>query len=408
MISPSGQAGEGDQDPASTADRADIHQPLPDLGREARGGAQDWSEQGAGRDIATNINISPSSQQQHKLRQEMQARQDLRHDHHPVISPSGLAGECAWAFAGRADGADNHHPVRQCPTKPGPVARYVGLQLENANVQNLMPTYYPKGPLTDSTGCATGRDAAIGGCHQDGLTGRPGTDRMDQGAIEKSSASLNSIQCHTIQWPVLRYVGVQSDIIVDNIITRNICLENEEEVNPKKSSRRVEDDRAENPKDEDDSRMMENLRRMEDENSRRKESHRGAARTMSHPAIWTEVRKDKATLEKQYRWKELATTEQRKLEKDGKTRRVEIEKIKRRKYGKAGKSKLTALEEVIMAGLARRMKEIAEIEKNMHLQKTRPKGWKVDHEEQGTMPTSDIVPEGRMVRKHDESDMDGK
>ena len=147
---------------------------------------------------------------------------------------------------------------------------------------------------------------------------------------------------------------------------------------------------------------------MEDENSRRKESRRGMARTMSHPAIWTEVRKDKATLEKQYRWKELATTEQRKLEKDGKTRRVEIEKIKRRKYGKAGKSKLTALEEAIMAGLARRMKEIAEIEKNMHLQKTRPKGWKVDHEEQGTMPTSDIVPEGRMVKKHDESEVDGK
>ena len=207
-------------------------------------------------------------------------------------------------------GADNHHPVRQCPTKPGPVARYVGLQLDNINVQKIIPTYYTKGPLTEHAGCKTGQDVALGGCYQDGLTSRPGTDRQDQGAIKKSSASLKSIQCHTIQWPVLRCVGVQSDNIVDSLITQNICLETEEEMKHKKSSRRVEDARAEISKEEDDSKMMmENSRGMEDENSRRRESYRGLARTKSQPgcpqqAIWTEVRQDKTTLEKQCNWKE--------------------------------------------------------------------------------------------------------
>ena len=137
-----------------------------------------------------------------------------------------------------------------------------------------------------------------------------------------------------------------------------MSLETEEEMKHKKSSRRVEDAQAEISKEKDDSKMMmENSRGMEDENSRRKESYRGLARTKSQPgcpqqAIWTEVRQDKTTLDKQCNWKELSTAEKRMLEKDGKTRREEIEKKKRRKYGKAGRCKLTAMEEAIMAGLA--------------------------------------------------------
>ena len=193
-----------------------------------------------------------------------------------------------------------------------------------------------------------------------------------------------------------------------------MSLETEEEMKHKKSSRRVEDAQAEISKEKDDSKMMmENSRGMEDENYRRKESYRGLARTKSQPgcpqqAIWTEVRQDKTTLDKQCNWKELSAAEKRKLEKDGKTRREEIEKKKRRKYGKAGRCKLTEMEEAIMAGLARRLNEIAEIEKNLNLHKKRPKGWKVDQAKQGTIVPSANVQEGRTTRKTYEIELDGK
>ena len=60
---------------------------------------------------------------------------------------------------------------------------------------------------------------------------------------------------------------------------------------------------------------------------------------------------------------------------------------------------MTALEEAIMAGLARRMQELAEIEKNLNLHKKRPKGWKIDPGMKGTKETSENVPDGRRVSK---------
>jgi hypothetical protein len=176
----SGQAGEGAQAPAGGADGADDPQPhpVPDLGGVAVGGAQDWTERVAGQDITTNIHIISSSASK---------------------------------------------KARQCPTKNGPVLRYVGLKLDYDNVQRLIPTNYTQGPLTEHAGCDTGQDDATGGCSQDVQTSQPGTDRQDQGAIQNSSAS-KTIKCHTKQWPVLRYVGVQSDILVESLITPNTCL----------------------------------------------------------------------------------------------------------------------------------------------------------------------------------------
>jgi hypothetical protein len=61
-----------------------------------------------------------------------------------------------------------------------------------------------------------------------------------------------------------------------------------------------------------------------------------------------------------------------------------------------------------MAGLARRLQEIAEIEKNLTLHKKIPKGWKADQAKRGTRETSENVPEGRRVRKNDENVLDCK
>ena len=94
---------------------------MPDLGGAAVGGAQDWPEQGAGNDIATIINIISSS------------------------APK---------------------KARQCPTKTGPDARYVGLQLDIDNIQKLIPANYIQGNLTEHGGCNTGRDVT-GRCTQD-------------------------------------------------------------------------------------------------------------------------------------------------------------------------------------------------------------------------------------------------
>ena len=98
------------------------------------------------------------------------------------------------------------------------------------------------------------------------------------------------------------------------------------------------------------------------------------------------MKKDRAALEHLPDWDELTGAEMRKLQRDGRERKAKLIRNRKKKFGKAGKSKLSTMEEAIMdKDLANKI-ELAEIEKNlkrhtekmMRLEHPRdvPKGWK--------------------------------
>ena len=127
--------------------------------------------------------------------------------------------------------------------------------------------------------------------------------------------------------------------------------------------------------------------------SRRLENKDG--HDQKHPAKaeilerWKNVRRDKILLMRACNWYELTPSKISKVDKEGKEMRTEIVRNKKKKYGKAGNSMLTTLEDASVTGQTGKWRELAEIEKNLTLHKQVPKGWTFSKE------TSDNVPEGR-------------
>ena len=64
----------------------------------------------------------------------------------------------------------------------------------------------------------------------------------------------------------------------------------------------------------------------------------------------------------------------RKLDKDEKAVRAEIVKRRKIKYGKAGNSKLTAMEDALLSSQARKMSELSEVTKNLRSYEKRRNG----------------------------------
>ena len=75
-------------------------------------------------------------------------------------------------------------------------------------------------------------------------------------------------------------------------------------------------------------------------------------------------------------WQDLTTAEARRLERDEKKLKSEIVKRKKSKYGKAGNSKLSPLEEAIISSQTRKMSELAEVKQNLSRKEAGKKGWK--------------------------------
>ena len=96
-------------------------------------------------------------------------------------------------------------------------------------------------------------------------------------------------------------------------------------------------------------------------------------------------------------WQDLTNAEIRKLDKDEKTLRTEIVKRRKIKYGKAGNSKLTAMEDAILSSQARKMSELYEGTKNLSWYEKRRKGWKLDDR------PPPHIPEGRKKDYHDQA-----
>jgi hypothetical protein len=143
---------------------------------------------------------------------------------------------------------------------------------------------------------------------------------------------------------------------------------------------------------------LECSRRMEYSNRQEKVGNNPRINQMSR---WTNVRQAKIQLEQAGKWKELSTAEERKFQNDGKQLREEMQASKRKKFGKAGKWKLTELEETLLSRQMMRMKEILEIEKNLKLHKLTTRNRKFQEGWKGNKRPSINVPSGRNITKNE-------
>ena len=124
------------------------------------------------------------------------------------------------------------------------------------------------------------------------------------------------------------------------------------------------------------------------DHSRRQENTRRL--DMERKVSWSQMRKSRQYLLGQAgEWQDLTSTEARRLERDEKSLKSEIIKRKKSKYGKAGNSKLSPLEEAILSSQTRKKSELAEVKQNLGRKEAGKKGWKKE-----TNPNRNI-PEGR-------------
>ena len=123
------------------------------------------------------------------------------------------------------------------------------------------------------------------------------------------------------------------------------------------------------------------------DNSRRQESTRGHDKDPDKTSSWSQMRASRNfLLEKDEEWQELTSMETRKLERDVKKLKSEIMKRKKSKYGRAGNSKLSLLEEAVIISQTRRKSELAEVRKNLGRKEAGRKGWKMENIPNGNIP----------------------
>ena len=87
-------------------------------------------------------------------------------------------------------------------------------------------------------------------------------------------------------------------------------------------------------------------------------------------------------------WKELGNKDKKKFEKDGKNLRKDLITMKKKKYGKAANTKISNLEEAVIASQTRKKIELEEIRLNVEKMSKSRKGWK-------DIPEGWKLPEGR-------------
>jgi hypothetical protein len=236
--------------------------------------------------------------------------------------------------------------------------------------------------------------------------------------ISASSSALftrNSLQCHTKKWPVLRYVGVHNSNDDSCILTHNSALEvgRDEQTTraePGYTARGLTERfqmegkmTCQNPKPEfeiqDRKQMLKNegLKltnkggRLENTRMRKEEQNQEDTRRMERPnqpggtrktkielkQSWKEIRESTMQLKTMVKkWEELEPRDTRRLEKEDKKLRQDLIDRKKKKFGRAGKAKLTELEEALISSHGRKRMELEEIKLNLAKEIARREGWK--------------------------------
>ena len=114
---------------------------------------------------------------------------------------------------------------------------------------------------------------------------------------------------------------------------------------------------------------------------------------------WEQLRNSRRFIkETTEKWQDLAETEERRLEREGRKMGQEILKKRKEKFGKVGGKKLTVLEEVILRNQTRKKTELAEVEQNVKREQNRRQGKRMEKLE------PEDTPEGRKRQEVDEHD----
>ena len=94
---------------------------------------------------------------------------------------------------------------------------------------------------------------------------------------------------------------------------------------------------------------------------------------------WEQLRNSRRFIkETTEKWQDLAETEERRLEREGRKMGQEILKKRKEKFGKVGGKKLTVLEEVILRNQTRKKSELAEVEQNVKREQNRRQGKRME------------------------------
>lgn len=123
---------------------------------------------------------------------------------------------------------------------------------------------------------------------------------------------------------------------------------------------------------------QENTRRMETVSSHRNQNERAVNLRTS----WQELRRSRMYLsENTDGWKELDGKSTRRLEKEEKKMKSELVRRKTLKFGKAGNSKLTRIEEMLITRNTRKLMEVEEVKLNLSLNQVTqiPNGRKIEY-----------------------------
>ena len=314
-----------------TDDRAE-HLQMPEMNQSTQGGDQTQAEQSHGEDGEAELNSGTGWRQGGPKPREQ------------ATNPVGDQAEqrTQWMSGGGPDAPSRFLSlthVRQCHTKPWPVARYVDPTVSNSIVQCL---------ITNS----------------------------DKELVRAEH------RCQAAQEPVPQDQAQDlAEQMMDDQANENLCqAEKIRDLSPKEENEKHEN--LENPE-----LKKEGFTRQED--SRRLENPRGDEKEgkVNLKYSWNELRRIKNYLsENNENWKELEGKNLRRLEKEEKKLKSETMKIKSQRFGKAGNKKLTNLEELLITMNKRKLMEIEEVKMNLENRKAKkpkkenetPEGWKIN------------------------------
>ena len=295
----------------------------------------------------------------------------------------------------------------QCQTIQWPVFRYVGIHDHNVGDQALTSNFALDNDRAEQTsraepGCTAMRLTEVGQPEQ-------GLDNESCGAerAEVSGWNAENYAQHRIQVePQLTPCGkdqAEKFLRGGNMTCQNSTskLATFEETQSRKSAHKKPDlkvlnnqERQENSRRKEDEHLQECSRRLED--PRIEEENKNPKLDLRQ--CWKVLRESIMQLKGiSNNWEELELKHTRRLEREEKKIRQELIDRKRKKFGRAGKTTITELEEAIISSNGRKKQEIEEIRMNLAKETIRKEGWKAG-KLSGKLSAKKKIPEGRKLQ----------
>ena len=277
--------------------------------------------------------------------------------------------------------------IRQCHTRPWPVVRYVDLPVKTNNVQNLI-TNFDKGsgqaeqmcqaepePVADPPGRAEhemGLNITL--CqavmNQNLIVAKSQKQAKDEARICEESKSEKSRSLEN-------YRRMENSRGMENEDKFSMKMTNHEDQKTLPGNQENENEEvSKGTKRKENYRRLENIPGGWNQSQEELQDFEGKEKS-TLKLNWQELRRSKLYLSELHEgWKDLDGKTTRKIEREGKKMRTDLMKSKNSRFGKAGNSKLTKLEEMIVSSNTRRLLEIEETRLNVEGYFEVQKGWK--------------------------------